>query len=392
MWASPDPFDDYALAHMASAAGDALVAIALADSVFFSLPIGQARLRVALYLALTMAPLAVAAPVLVPLLDRGRFRRAISFGAAAGRAVAVLYAAPRAGTLLLFPATFVVLVLSKVHSVAKNGLIAAYASAEGGLVSSNARLGRVAVAGVAMAAIPGSVLLILGGSSAVLYLGAAVYAVAALLNLQLERHVVEPVPPDRWPRRGRMPELAQAAVGTACLRAGQGFLLFLMAFGLRASGRPTYWLGALVLAGIAGGLVGDLVAPRLPAGAREETVVLGALVGAGAGALLASQLLTLPTLALFSALTGMATEFGRLAFGSLMQRTAPAGAHGRVFVRYEVAFQLSWVVGALVPAMFAAPFSLGILALGAFDLVLGGTYLLRPWLRAARPDATGRSR
>lgn len=391
MWASSDPFDDYALAHMASAAGDALVAIALADSVFFSLPVGQARLRVALYLALTMAPLAVAAPLLVPLLDRGRFRRAISFGAAAGRAIAVLYAAPRAGTLLLFPATFVVLVLSKVHSVAKNGMVVAYAATEGGLVASNARLGRVAVAGVALAAVPGVILLGLGGSTAVMYLATAVYAGAALLNLQLERHVVEPVPPDRWPRRGRIPELAQASAGTACLRAGQGFLLFLMAFGLRASGRPTYWLGALVLASIAGGLVGDLVAPRLPAGAREETVVLGALIGAGAGGLLASQFLTLPTLAIFSALTGVATEFGRLAFGSLMQRAAPAGAHGRVFVRYEVAFQLSWVAGALVPAMLPVSLSPGILALGAFDLVLGATYVLRPWLRALRRGAPGES-
>src|SRR5437667_8109139 len=87
MWHSHDPLDAYALVHMASAAGDALVALALADSVFFSLKPGAARTHVALYLGLTMAPLAVAGPLLVPLLDRGGFRRLISFVSAAGRCV-----------------------------------------------------------------------------------------------------------------------------------------------------------------------------------------------------------------------------------------------------------------------------------------------------------------
>ena len=58
LWESDDPLDAYALVHLASAAGDALVAVSLADSVFFSLPVGQARTHVALYLAITMAPFA----------------------------------------------------------------------------------------------------------------------------------------------------------------------------------------------------------------------------------------------------------------------------------------------------------------------------------------------
>src|SRR5919197_6242346 len=99
-WRSSDPLDAYSLVHMASAAGATLVAIALADSVFFSLKPDEARIHVALYLGLTMAPLAVAAPVLVPLLDRGGFRRAISFAAAAGRAAVAISAARRFGSLL----------------------------------------------------------------------------------------------------------------------------------------------------------------------------------------------------------------------------------------------------------------------------------------------------
>lgn len=119
MWRSDQPLDTYALCHFTSVAGDALLAVALADSVFFSLPAGEAKLKVAAYLALTMLPLALAGPLLVPLLDRAGPRRAVSLAAAAGRAGVAIYAAPRFGTLLLFPAALVMLVLSKVHAITK---------------------------------------------------------------------------------------------------------------------------------------------------------------------------------------------------------------------------------------------------------------------------------
>src|SRR5436309_10933664 len=154
-WRSTDPLDAYSLVHMASAAGDTLVAIALADSVFFALKPDEARVHVALYLGLTMAPLAVAAPLLVPLLDRGGFRRAISFAASGGRMLVAAIAASHATDLLLFPLAFILLVLSKVHGITKNGLTLAYAPSEEGLVLANARLGRLAAVGAPLATLPG---------------------------------------------------------------------------------------------------------------------------------------------------------------------------------------------------------------------------------------------
>jgi hypothetical protein len=372
MWDSDDPLDAYALVHLASAAGDALVTIALADSVFFSLPVGQAKVKVALYLALTMAPLAVAAPVLVPLLDRGGFRRAISFGAAAGRVAVAIYAAPRFGTLLLFPSAFVLLVLSKIHGITKNGLTMAYAPLHEGLLRANARLGRMAVAGAILAVGPGVALVKLGGAQSVLYLAACVYGVCMLLGLRLPQP--EPVRVEgEVDSRGRLPGLAAAAAGTAGLRGASGFLLFLIAFALRGRGQPAYWFGVLAACAIAGGFLGDLVAPRLSRFLREEAVVLAALVAAGAGALFAFVVFDLPVLALFAALVGMATEFGRLAFQSLMQRYAPGGSQGRVFVRYEVLFQMAWVGGAFLPAILPISFRTGVLILAAFYLGLALT-------------------
>ena len=380
-WSSEDPLDDYALVHLTSAAGDALVALALADSVFFSIPDpDQARTRVAVYLALTMAPLAVAAPLLVPLLDRGGFRRALSFAAGAGRLVAVVVAAPRVDTLVLFPAAFAVLVLSRAHAITKNGLTAAYAGSHHGLLRANAWLARIGIVGALLAIPPGLALLRLFGSSPVLYLAGAVYGVSALMNLRLEQPE-EPRPGGddaAIGARGHIPGLATAAAGTAAARAASGFLLFLLAFALRRADEPIYWLAVLMASTLAGALLGNLLAPRLPASAREETVVLGALVAAGAGALLAFFAFSLPVLAAFVALAGAAAEFGRLAFQSLMQRVAPSGAHGRVFVRYEVLFQLAWVAGAFVPAMLPVSFRAGVLILAVFYLLLGLTYLFRP--------------
>jgi hypothetical protein len=374
MWQSDHPLDAYALVHMASAAGDALVGIALADSVFFSLPVGRAKVEVALYLLLTMAPLAAAAPILIPLLDRGGFRRVISFGSAAGRLGAAVYAAPRVSSLLLFPAAFVLLVLSKVHVLTKNGLVMAYAPPHEGLIRANARLGRIAVAGVLLAAGPGVALLKLGGATAVLYLAAAAYGLVMVLTLRLARPEVKVVQ-GQVERRGRIPGLAVGAAGSAVLRGASAFLLFLMAFALRAEGRPPYWFGVLAGAAMIGGFLGDVIAPRLPRSLREEAVVLGSLVGAGVGAVLAFSAFGLPALALFAGVVGMATEFGRLGFQSLMQGLAPHGAHGRVFVRYEVVFQLSWVAGAFLPAILDIPLRGGVLLMAGLYLGVGLTYL-----------------
>jgi hypothetical protein len=374
MWSSEDPLDRYGLAHLGSAAGDALVAFALAGSVFFDLPVGEAKGKIALYLVLTMAPLAVAGPLLVPLLDRAGPRRAISLAAAAGRAAVCVYAAPRFDTLLLFPCAFALLSLSKIHAVTKNGLAMAYAGPDEGLVRANARLGRIGVGGAVLATGPGLLLLRFGDAEAVLYLAAVVFAVTALVNLRLPHPRVRGGEGEVG-RRGSIPQLTAPAIGAAGLRAASGFLLFALAFALRRSGEPTWWFGVLAAAATAGGFCGDLIAPRLPENLREEAVVVGCVVGAGVGALLAFVAFSLPVLAVFGLVVGASSELGRLAFQSLMQRMAPGGAHGRVFVRYEVIFQLAWVLGALIPSMLPVGFRQGFLVLAALYLVAGVGYL-----------------
>ena len=69
-WSWP-PFRRLAEAHVLHAVGDGMVAVALANTLFVAVLLGEARDKVALYLALTMAPFAVLSPLVGPWLDRG---------------------------------------------------------------------------------------------------------------------------------------------------------------------------------------------------------------------------------------------------------------------------------------------------------------------------------
>ena len=106
-------------------------------------------------------------------------------------------------------------------------------------------------------------------------------------------------------------------------------------------------------------------------------MVVSCVLGAGLCAGVAFEWYALAVLAIFALVAGAATELGRLAFQSLMQRNAPEGALGRVFVRYEILFQLAWVVGAFLPAVLPIEFRTGILILAGFYLILAGTYYVR---------------
>ena len=382
MWHSADPIDAYGLNHLTSVAGDAFLAISLSDSIFFSVPVGQARLRVTAYLLLTMLPLALAGPLMAPILDRAGPRRSITFAAAAARCVFAILLAPRLSTDLLFPLALAILVCSKVHTIAKNALTMAYASERDGLMRANARLGRIGLAG-AIAALPfGIVALKAVDPAAPLYLAAAIYAVSAGLATRLPHPGVwvrprrEPGDPDRAPM-GRVARLQLPAMGAIGMRAAAGFLLFLLAFALRDAEVPALWFAVVGGAGVVGGFLADAIAPALRTDRREEAVVIASLSVGAIGALLASQLFGLPLLTVYALSAGAAAEFARLAFQALMQRHAPPEALGRVFVRYEVLFQVAWVIGAFLPVWLPISFRSGVLLLALFYGGLAATYVVR---------------
>jgi hypothetical protein len=195
------------LAHLIelSAAGslaDAFVAVALAGTLFFSTSVTQARGRVALALLITMAPFALLAPFIGPLLDRVRHgRRYILVGTALARGLlcwGMAGAVQHNDTVTLLPAAFGVLLLQKAYSVTRASVTPPLLPAEITLVTANARCALAALiatsVGVPLAA---GVDTLTGGSSAgaawVLRVGTVLYLAAMVPGLRLPGGVDEPV-------------------------------------------------------------------------------------------------------------------------------------------------------------------------------------------------------
>ncbi|MCY3577496.1 MAG: MFS transporter, partial [bacterium] len=118
------PFLRLVRVHALGAAGDAMITVALAGSLFFSIDPSAARLRVTLYLLLTMAPFAVVGPLIGPALDRFRGgRRPMILAINGGRAFFAFLMISNMDSLLLFPLAFAMLVLQKSYGVAKASMV-----------------------------------------------------------------------------------------------------------------------------------------------------------------------------------------------------------------------------------------------------------------------------
>ena len=185
------PFARLARTHVFSMAGDAFIALALADSLFFSVDPSDARWRVALYLLLTMAPFAVVSPLIGPAIDRAQGgRRLMVIGAAAGRAIVCLFMIDDVNSVLLYPEAFAVLVLSKGYAVAKSALVPTVVTDDDELVEANSKLSLLSGISGFVAAIPGIALLKLGGAGWVVGAAMVTFAVAAVLALRVPRTAV----------------------------------------------------------------------------------------------------------------------------------------------------------------------------------------------------------
>ena len=368
------PFARLARTHALSSAGDTLVAIGLAGSLFFSISPDAARTRVALYLVLTMAPFAVVAPFLGPLIDRRRGgRRQMVLASLALRGVLCLFMAEHVHGLLLFPLAFGTLVLGKAYGVARASLVPALVTDEGELVQANAKLTLISGVIGFIVSVPGVALLQLGASwvlvlAAVVFLGGTVVAVRIpVARAQAPRSSAE-----KAELRGAAVLLAASAM--AVLRGAVGFLAFLLAFSLRSTHAPAWWFGVVLAASALGALTGAVVAPTLRRWVREERILLGALVAVSLGAVVAIQVGGRPAAALLGGFVGLAASAGRLCFDAIVQRDAPAADQARSFARFETRFQLAWVLGAILPVAITMPRSVGYVGLAIVTTVAAATY------------------
>jgi hypothetical protein len=391
-------FRNLAITQVFSTATDTLVAIGLAGTLFFTVPSAEARTNVALYLLLTVTPFAVIGPTLGRILDRAPVAtRGLLVGAAAGRALFAVVLLGRSGTWVLYPAAFLLLVLSRVHGITRNSLLPLALDEPRALVAANARIAWIGMLAGGVAAGLGFAAMTLFDVEGPLALAAVAAVLAAVVGRALPAPDAAEVrrlphgarPRLVIPRRARLAQLATAGVRT-CV----GLLLLLMAFALHELEAGLLDFGALLGATGAGFAVASRVVPLLERRVREEPMVVGALSITAGAAFAAAQWFGLVAAALTAAVAGFAWGTAKLAFDGLLQASVTPARRGAAFTRSETLFSLAFVVGAIVPTVIPMPADLGLVLTGltalAAQLVYVGALLVPPEERR-RPAHTPRT-
>jgi hypothetical protein len=381
--------------HSANALADVLVAVSLADTFFFDVPLGEARSRVALYLLITVAPFAVVAPVVGPLLDRLRSGRRYAITATfLLRAVLAWTMAGGDNALRLYPAAFGVLVLSKAYGVTKGAAVPRLAPASTTLVAANGRLSATSIVVATAGGLVGAGVAALAGYRWSLRLAAVAFLVAAAFALALPRAVdSEPVPRAPGSARSRPGRFAGRArwalIGAASLRGLSGFLTMFLAFLLRqdsAGAGGTARLGVVLAAAAVGGMAGTVLGVRLPDRA-PEVLIGGALGAAALTAGLAATSFSLPTAAAMALVSGLTNALAKLAYDAVLQQDVPEDVRGQTFARSETTLQLAWVFGGVLGIVLPlrGGLGLGIAAVGLGAATVAVVRGLRSSGGVARP-------
>ena len=395
----------------AGAAADAFVAVALAGTLFFSTSVDQARGRIALTLLITMAPFAVLAPFIGPMLDRVRDgRRYIMIGTLLARGLlcwGMAGAVQHSDTVTLLPAAFGVLVLQKAYGVTRSSVTPRVLPAKITLVSANARISLAAlIASTVGVGVAGGISYLAGGGTAgatwALRIGTLVYLAAIALGIRLPTRVDQQDPQPAAAAGGAAPGAAGAAAngatipqaampgaagpsaagpsgagataasprragwaatlrsvgpivgeamrGNAALRAFSGYMIFFLAFLLRTVHFPGFSDKVALGAMIAAAGAGGFIGTGIGAllKARAPHLILFVLLGTSTVITAACAAFFGLWAALVVALVAAFSQvLAKLALDSIVQREIPEEVRSSTLAASETIHQLAWVAGGL---------------------------------------------
>ncbi|MGK5548162.1 MFS transporter [Streptomyces sp. URMC 127] len=423
--------------HAVNSAGDMLITVALASTVFFSVPTDQARGRVALYLAVTMAPFTLLAPVIGPLLDRiPHGRRAAMAGAMLTRALLALTmsGAVASGGLELYPAALGVLVASKAYGVVRSAVVPRLLPPRISLVKANSRVTLGGLLATGLAAPLGAGLHKIGPEYP-LYGAFVVFVLGTVLSFSLPHKVDsakgeararlvsgEPssyrsrraAAPAGWTvrrswkggnrvgnkagkkngaRKNRPPGLRtvgssvlHALQANSALRMLSGFLTFFLAFLLRIHPlgglSPAFSLAFVAVAAGAGNALGTAIGALLRSRGPEKTIALVLTVSLGT-AVATAVFYGAFFVVVIAAVAGISQALGKQSLDSLIQRDVPEAVRTSAFARSETLLQMSWVAGGAIGILLPLNGTLG-MAVASAVLALGVATAVRGLLTAAR--------
>lgn len=402
--------------HAVNGAGDVMITVALASTVFFSVPTDEARGRVALYLAITMAPFTLLAPVIGPLLDRlPHGRRAAMAGAMLARALLALIiaGAVAGGSLELYPAALGVLVASKAYGVVRSAVVPRLLPPRFSLVKANSRVTLGGLLATGAAAPIGAGLQALDAQWP-LYGAFVIFIAGTFLSFSLPPKVDSAKGEDRAllaadeqhlrvPRRTARGRPGLRTVGTAVthalaanasLRCLSGFLIFFLAFLLRehplAGANAAVSLGIVGVAAGAGNALGTAVGAWLRARAPEIIIVTVVAIVLGV-AITAAVFFGAVLVTCLGAVAGFGQALGKLSLDALIQRDVPELVRTSAFARSETLLQMAWVLGGAIGIVLPLNGVLG-LSVGAAIVAAGWVPTVRGLIVSARRGGSARPR
>ncbi|WP_313096544.1 MFS transporter [Corynebacterium variabile] len=405
-------------ATIANFAVDAVLAVSLAGTLFFSATTGESKGSVAAYLLVTIAPFAVLAPVIGPLLDRIRTGRRIAMSLTfAARVILAAVLLQNFDSWLLYPAALGMLVLSKSYGVLKSSVTPRLAPENLDLVRANARLmitghiGGSMVVGAAAAAVafvfsPKEALWLLLVCALVgIYLcglipstaessGDEVFAdpfaptedLGPAMGAPDEEEAPTVVAPTassasssligRWRRSMsvRFPDATRTAMwGTAMQRLGTGFMTIYVAFVAKSSHTlsGTEQLALLGVVGAAGGVgtfLGNTVGSRVKFARPRFTVIMLAVVSL-ASVVVAAVVDGVPTAAVATLLLSLGSAISKSCLDATIQSGLDQSAQASAFGLSETILQLSWVLGGTLGLLLPTELTVGMAVLAATGTV-----------------------
>lgn len=355
-------------------AGDAVVAISLAGSLFFSVPTGEARGQVLLFLLLTLLPFSIIAPFVGPFLDRFRHGRRWAIGSMmAVRAILCLILASSLDEAAWwqFPVALGILVASKAYNVTRSAATPRLLPEGLTLVKANGRMSMAGVVGAGVAA-PVAVGIAYFGSAWSLGFAFLIFALGTVLAILLPPAVDSTKGESQVPMTefaGRQSRWVPAAVVNALranvgLRMLSGFLTIFLAFLLRESPPPGWGGNFTLLIGLVAAAVGLGSALGTLLGSLTKLVPPRALVRLAliidvVAAVATAINFGMVTVLILSTVVGMCQQLGKLALDAVIQESVPEHSRTSVFGRSETLIQLAWVIGGGLAVVLPADATIG---------------------------------
>jgi MFS family permease len=389
--------------------GDAAVTIALAGTIFFGTPTDEARPEVARFLAMTMVPLAILAPLIGPFLDRFRYGRRWAIGiSTALRAflswvLAGVVSDP--GSVWVFVCALGVLVANKANTVSRAAAVPRLLPEGFTLVNANSRLSMANVAGLAVGGVLGGVISRLGPEWALRF-AFVVFLVAVVQTILLPAQVDSTKgersagavfwrrkngPNDQRRFRNMTAPTQLALLANLGAKLMGGFLTFFLAFLFRE--HPLGNLPALVALAIvvaasgAGNAIGTVIGNLLK-DKRPELIALIFLGVDAAMAVVTAIFYGAPTVIAMGFVAGLSTQMVKLGYNALVQRDVADEVQTSVFARSEAVFQMCWVAGGFLGIALPLIPHLGFAVVAGLLLAVAVLIMIH-WVRTHRPQPIG---